>query len=293
MTMVAVLAGVGVLMAIVLGLMAKHSFVAVPSGHVLIINRLNRIEVSSNNAMVLPIVHRAELMDVSVRTLKIECQGRHGLSCRDDIRADLRAVFSVRVGTSVEDILKVAARVGCARATEVTTIDEIFRGRFTEALESVAKEVSFEQLASQREEFRDQVVEQIGSDLQGYVLDDVAIESLGQTPIEQLDPNHIMDARGIRTITESTTAHRIATHEAERDAELRIARLDSEIKLHLLQLRQRRDDALHRFREETGRGLTEEELEAEVSERLRALMTEIMELRERQLPSSQSTIPAS
>ena len=279
MTMVAMLAALVLVMVIGLVLAAKHSYVAVPPNHALVINRMNRVEVSRTAALVAPIVHRAELMDVSLKAMKIECVGRNGISCRDDIRADLRASFTLRVGSSAEDVLRVASQIGCARASDESTIDELFRGRFSEALESVAKTLSFEQLIEQREEFGEHVLEQIGEDLQGYRLEGLAIESLTQTPVEQLDPNNILDARGIRKLTESTTAHRIACHEAERDAELRIARLDSEVKLHLLELRQRRDDALHRFREETGKGLTEAELEAEIAERLRALTGEVGKLR--------------
>lgn len=44
----------------------------------------------------------------------------------------------------------------------------------------------------------------IGRDLNGYVLDDVAIDGLEQTPIELLDPNNVLDAQGIRKIRSLT-----------------------------------------------------------------------------------------
>ena len=45
---------------------------------------------------------------------------------------------------------------------------------------------------------RDAVVAVIGRDLNGYVLEDVAIDYLEQTPKHLLDPSNILDAEGIR-----------------------------------------------------------------------------------------------
>ena len=38
----------------------------------------------------------------------------------------------------------------------------------------------------------------IGKDLNGYALEDIAIDYLEQTPLETLDPNNVLDAEGIR-----------------------------------------------------------------------------------------------
>jgi uncharacterized membrane protein YqiK len=48
----------------------------------------------------------------------------------------------------------------------------------------------------------------IGKDLNGFVLDDAAIDYLEQTPIEALDRDNIMDAEGIRKITALTVERR-------------------------------------------------------------------------------------
>ncbi len=66
---------------------------------------------------------------------------------------------------------------------------------------------------TKREEFKDQIIRVIGTDLNGYVLDDCAIDYLEQTPVEALDKDNIMDAEGIRKITAQTTEKNIQTNE--------------------------------------------------------------------------------
>ena len=70
----------------------------------------------------------------------------------------------------------------------------------------------FEDLYTQRQEFKDQIIEIIGTDLNGYSLEDAAIDYLEQTPLEALDPENILDAEGIRSITELTAAKNVETN---------------------------------------------------------------------------------
>ena len=68
----------------------------------------------------------------------------------------------------------------------------------------------------------------IGSDLNGYVLEDVAIDYLEQTAKNSLDPSNILDAEGIRKITELTATQNVITNELERNEELAIKKKNVE-----------------------------------------------------------------
>src|SRR5690606_32249723 len=69
---------------------------------------------------------------------------------------------------------------------------------------AVAKQLEFQELYTRREEFREQILQVIGRDLNGFMLDDMCIDYLEQTPIDQLDPNNILDAQGIKRSLELT-----------------------------------------------------------------------------------------
>lgn len=68
----------------------------------------------------------------------------------------------------------------------------------------------------------------IGNDLNGYVLEDVAIDYLEQTAKNSLDPSNILDAEGIRKITELTATQNVITNELERNEELAIKKKNVE-----------------------------------------------------------------
>lgn len=197
---------------------------ALEKGRALLVSTPNGTRVSFQGALVLPLLHRAELMDITTRVLEIERSGRQGLICRDNIRADICARFYVRVNQTIEDVLRVATAIGCARASDPAVLRELFEAKFSEALKTVARTLDFEELVSRRQEFRDGVIGVIGADLSGFVLDDLVIDELEQTPIEHLDPNNILDAEGIRKITQRTVEQQLAATELKLALELVRAR---------------------------------------------------------------------
>lgn len=186
----------------------------VDQGKALIVNTLKAEPlVTFTGAVVYPIIHRAEVMDISVKTIEIDRRGKEGLICKDNIRADIKVTFFVRVNKTQEDVLKVAQSIGCVRASDQVTIEGLFEAKFAEALKTVGKRLNFEDLYKERDHFKDAIIEVIGKDLNGFVMDDCAIDYLEQTPIDALDKDNIMDAEGIRRITDLTVIQNVKTNE--------------------------------------------------------------------------------
>jgi uncharacterized membrane protein YqiK len=197
----------------VLALVARF-YRQVEQGKALIVNTMGaEPKVLFTGGVVYPVVNRAEVMDLSVKTIDIDRRGKEGLICNDNIRADINVAFFVRVNKTRDDVLKVAQSIGCARASDPKTLEELFTAKFAEALKTVGKHFNFEQLYTKRDDFKDKIIEVIGKDLNGFILDDAAIDYLEQTPLEALDKDNIMDADGIRKITEITVAHNVQTNE--------------------------------------------------------------------------------
>jgi uncharacterized membrane protein YqiK len=185
----------------------------VEQGKALVINKNKEAIVAFSGAMVYPIINRAEVMDLSVKTIDIDRRGKEGLICNDNIRADINVTFFVRVNKTQDDVLKVAQSLGCARASDPKALEELFTAKFAEALKTVGKHFNFDQLYTKRDDFKDKIIEVIGKDLNGFILDDAAIDYLEQTPLDALDKDNIMDADGIRKITEITVQHNVQTNE--------------------------------------------------------------------------------
>src|SRR5688572_20189805 len=212
--LVFVLIGVGAFIVLGILVLFARCWRQVDQGQAMIINKISsEPTVTFSGSIVLPIVHRAEVMDLSVKTIEIMRRAKEGLICADNIRADIKVTFFVRINKTKDDVLRVAQSIGCARASQQSTVDELFSAKFSEALKTVGKKLEFEQLYTQRDVFKDQIIGVIGKDLNGYVLEDAAIDYLEQTPIEVLNPNNVLDALGIRKITAITTGAAIETNE--------------------------------------------------------------------------------
>ena len=240
---IGVAVGAGLLF--LLGVMALYAklYRKVDQGKALIVNKMNKVEVFFTGGLVIPVVHRAEIMDISVKTIEINRRGNEGLICRDNIRADIKVTFFVRVNSTLEDVLKVAKAIGTNRASDQNTLEQLFTAKFAEALKTVGKQLDFEELYIKRHDFKEQIMAVIGQDLNGYVLDDAAIDHLEQTPVETLDHQNILDARGIRKITEITAKEAVHTNELRRDAEKFTRKKDVETREAILELDRQQADA--------------------------------------------------
>ncbi|MCU7722276.1 flotillin family protein [Actinoplanes sp. KI2] len=265
---------VAVLLVVVGGLfLLSRLFRKVEQGKALIISKVRRVDVTFTGAVVLPVLHKAEVMDISVKTIEIARTGREGLICRDNIRADIRITFFVRVNKTVEDVIKVAQAIGTTRASHEDTLQELFSAKFSEALKTVGKQLDFVDLYTKRHDFRDQIVEVIGTDLNGYSLEDAAIDFLEQTPLVALDSKNILDAQGIRKITELTSIESVKTNDFRRNEEKELTRQNVEAKEAILELQRRQADAEIKQRREIETMRAREEAEialAHAEERLRA-----------------------
>ncbi|MGY0070388.1 SPFH domain-containing protein [Streptomyces sp. QTS137] len=270
---VAVLVGVCLLAALVVLFIMSRLFRKVEQGKALIVSKVRKVDVTFTGQIVLPVLHKAEVMDISVKTIEITRAGKEGLICQDNIRADIRITFFVKVNKTVDDVIRVAQAVGTARASDRNTLQELFHAKFSEALKTVGKQMDFTDLYTKREELRYRIIEVIGVDLNGYHLEDAAIDFLEQTPLAQLDPGNVLDAQGIRKITELTAVEHVRTNEAQRGEEKEITRQNVDAREAILELERRQTDAEIKQRREIETVRAREEAEtARVveEERLRA-----------------------
>lgn len=222
----------------------KAFYVKVDQGTALIVNDLSaHPKVHFTGALVLPIIYKKELMRISLITLEVDRRGKDGLICLDNMRADITVAFYLRVNETTEDVLKVAKSIGASRASDKDAVDDLFSAKFSEALKTVGKQIEFVQLFENRQQFREKIIEVIGDDLNGYVLEDVAIDYLEQTPKVALDPNNILDSQGIRKITELTAEQNVETNILERNEELAIKKKNVETKEAMLALERQQADA--------------------------------------------------
>lgn len=199
--------------------------------------------VSFNGMIVIPVLHRADIMDISVRRIEIFRHGSEGLICKDNVRGDIKVAFFIRVNNVEKDVHQVADSIGVRRASDPERLFELFDAKFSEALKTVGKKFDFTDLYTERDKFKDEILAHIGTDLNGYILDDAAIDYLEQTDLAKLDPSNILDAEGIKKITSLTAKEAVMANDIAREKEKTIKKQDVEAREAILELERQQAEA--------------------------------------------------
>lgn len=169
-----------------------------------------------------PFLQNYHIVDISVKKLEIARKGKDGLVCKDNIRADISVAFYIRVDATEESVRKVAQMLTPDRVSDMDKLRELFEAKFSEALKTAGKQMEFHELFTERITFRDQIQSTIGKDLDGFLLQDVAIDYLEQTRLEEHDPENVLDAEGIKKITQITQRERVISNEHTQRAQVQI-----------------------------------------------------------------------
>ncbi|MGE9294723.1 MAG: flotillin family protein [Puniceicoccales bacterium] len=233
-----------------------------PQGQALVRTGMGGINVSFSGIFVVPFAQLIETMDISIKRVRVDRRGKEGLICKDNIRADITVDFFVRINDTVEDVRQVATTIGCKRATDPEQIRVLFDAKFSEALKTVGKQFDFEELYTEREKFRDEIKKVIGVDLNGYVLDDCAIDYLEQTALTELNPDNILDAEGIKKITERTSREKILANQIDQDRIKTITKQNVEAREAVLELEKQQAEAEQKQKREIAVITSREEAEA-------------------------------
>lgn len=208
----------------------------VAPGEAIVRTGLGNIKTSFSGIFVFPVIHQMERMNITLKKVIISRQGKDGLICKDNLRADIQVTFFIRVNSNEKDVVKVAKSIGCKRASDRAALIELFDAKFSEALKTVGRKFDYVELYNSRDRINAEIQETIGSELNGYVLDDCAIDYLEQTPVTSLDELNILDAEGIKKITELTSQEKIKSNLIQRTQEKVIKQQNVEARETILEL---------------------------------------------------------
>lgn len=156
-------------------------FRKVPMGQAIVRNGVGGMHVGFSGKLVLPGMHTYEFMDITQKRIVIDFSDEHTLTCRDDIGVEAKIAFFVRVNNTVEDVIKVAQTLGCERASDMQALNELFNVKFSEAVKAVVDGHDFAILHDSHAIFREQVLHALGTNFDGFVLEEITIDYFEST----------------------------------------------------------------------------------------------------------------
>lgn len=147
------------------------------AGQALVISGSRR-RVVFTRTVVVPLLEKAEVIDISTRALVVDPEPAELLVTKDNQRLSYRATFYVSVNRSAEDVLRVADSMGCAGASDPDAVAGLFRPKLVSSMRLVAHKLTFSELQAERELFQDEVLQVIGRHLNGFVLQDLIVDRI-------------------------------------------------------------------------------------------------------------------
>jgi uncharacterized membrane protein YqiK len=230
----------------------------------LVVSGTRGSRVRFGRALVLPMLHKSEVIDLRTQRLELDLTGQASVRCRDRLRVYIEACVFIRVNPTAEDILKVAQCVGCERATDPGTLEGLFGAKLIEAVRTVAANVEAEAILSALDRFKDEVIMVVGTDLNGYHLEDLSIGQVTAAPREIYDPGDPSDAEALRRITEAARNEQLRTLEIQHETDRAVAEQNLRAAEQMAEL----DRARHRaeIRAELEVRLMRHRMEAELAE---------------------------
>ncbi len=205
---------------------------------------LRKPSISMGSSFIVPLFHKYDLIDLTVKTVRIERRAHDSLSCADGIRAEVEVDFYIQINPVEEDIRRVAMSIGPKRASSAQSLREVFEAKFADALKTAGSKLTFDQLYQNRALFREEILMALGqaknSDLvlNGFKLDDVAIQYLEQLPLEKHNPDNVLDAKGRKVIAERTSREAEEANKRLRQKEITIQEQNQQARIRDLQIKQ-------------------------------------------------------
>ena len=201
--------------------------------------------------------------DVNMNTLRLEVvhEKEDALITRDRMRVDVMAEFYVRVKND-EDSVAIAARTLGYKTMNSQELLGLIKGKFVDALRSVAAEMAMKELHEKRTDFIEKVQMSVVEDLakNGLELEAVSLTGLDQTSVDYFDQENAFDAEGLVRLAEITEARRKERNDIEQNMDLAIKAKNLEAERQRLQmqreeeyakLEQEREIAIRRVEQET------------------------------------------
>lgn len=177
--------------------------------------------IKDGGAMVFGLLHEIRWVDLQTMKIEIERIGENALLTSDPQYADIRAIFFIKVGQTVDDIIAAARTVG-GEEVDSASVRQLVEAKLDGALRDIAASFKLMTLHAQRQKFIEEVQTRVKNDLQenGLVLEGVSILNLKAAEQGSFSTNDVFGAQVARTNAEFIEAARSEQNKTERAKEL-------------------------------------------------------------------------
>ncbi|CAL2090427.1 SPFH domain-containing protein [Tenacibaculum sp. 190524A02b] len=129
---------------------------------------------------VIPFLHQLEIMDITLKKIELDFLASEAIICKNNLKANIKTAFFVKVNASKDDILSVAKIIGCKNASDAKALNNMFKTKFQEAIKTSAKKFTIEEIDNSTNGFRDTIIAELGRDHYGFSIEDLTVSFLNK-----------------------------------------------------------------------------------------------------------------
>lgn len=144
-----------------------------PAGFALLRSGFGGIRVGFAGIFVFPLLHRADLVDLRVKTVDVDLSGPDAVVFKDGVRADVLVRMQLRVNHTAESVMQTSGSWGGGDTFDEEKFHKAKAAQFAAAVRLVVGKFLFSEAACL--EFRFEILQAIGTDLNGFVLEDMSV----------------------------------------------------------------------------------------------------------------------
>lgn len=134
--------------------------------------------VSFSGMFVTPILHHLERLDITVKSYEVSKRNDEALLTKDGKKLEIEVLFYLRINQTEDDVKQVAQTFGSEDVSSPPFIERNFGKKFQEAILTLVYRSNLDDLLSKMDDLKMAIINTIGTDLNGFVLDDLAIHHL-------------------------------------------------------------------------------------------------------------------
>ena len=151
------------------------------SGAGIIRTGMGGIQVSIDKGMfVFPIFHQHHELDLLNKQLDSNFVKEDVLQTKDLKRVEVIIKSYWRVNKNLRDIINVYQTIGVDNSNDINFIKNYFSPRIKEAVAVIISEYRYEDLIEGRAEFKLRILNYLGQDFGGYIIDDLFVEKINK-----------------------------------------------------------------------------------------------------------------
>lgn len=178
---ISIMLGMFVLLTILFIITIVLFYKKVKQGQVLIRSGVGGTAIAFDRGIyVIPFLHQLEVMDITLKKIELDFLASEAITCKNNLKANIKTAFFIKVNASKNDILSVAKIVGCKNASDIKALNNVFKTKFQEAIKTTAKKFTIEEIDNSTNEFRDNIIVELGRDHYGFSIEDLTISFLNK-----------------------------------------------------------------------------------------------------------------